>query len=326
MTCPKTIWEYSRMTEAERIIQTAYHIKSGFYQKKGFFVLPYNIKKNPKIIYFPELKFNQIDAFWDNPDINTVASKLPKLTINYQSSFNLWSTIEAHFWVMVNKQFPKMFAEIKKVIIRPTEFGSICTANSTWQKNDNKTIVIYLRIDADYSHIAEAIFIDRLWRIKSYDNYSWEEKESIIDFIIKNTELNKLFPNYKKTLQAVRQKQQALWAKDSDNYLQSLGFNLGKKVFSIENNDIYIKNKKMAIKGYEKMVLSLLINKRNTVVSFDEIADSIWKNNPGEKFSLYAITKLIQRIREKIKFYNILPEILQTQKKQGYMLVDNVVL
>jgi len=58
------------------------------------------------------------------------------------------------------------------------------------------------------------------------------------------------------------------------------------------------------------------------VVSFDEIAEIIWGEDYYDKFSEYAITKTMQRLREKIALMGVFPQIIQTVKKSGYVLLD----
>jgi len=208
--------------------------------------------------------------------------------------------------------------------IRPTLYGSVATAYSTWLK-DNKEFVIYIRKDADVSHIPEAIFIDRLaayGRAKESDS-SWEEGEAIIDFLLTETELANLFPDYKETLTALRNFQQGKLIKESKEYLRSLGIYL-ERVFEIKNSKILVRGKpsNIILSPTQEKILRFLITKRQKVVSFNEIAEIIWGEDSYDKFSEYAITKTIQRLREKIALMGVFPQIIQTVKKSGYVLLD----
>jgi len=256
MTYPKTIWDYSKQTEVERILQIAYHIQNQFYLKKGFLVLPYNIPKNPAVIFFPKLNYQKIPNFWEEaknakknallkkrPVIDRIVEILPEEKLDYSWLKKEWQKKEKFFWQYVSKNFPSYFKNIKSLEIRPTFYGSVATAYSAWLKNKNK-IVVYVREDAGVSHIPEAIFIDRLaayGRAKESDS-SWEEGEAIIDFLLTETELANLFPDYKETLTALRNFQQGKLIKESKEYLRSLGIYLGR-VFEIKNSKILVKGK-----------------------------------------------------------------------------------
>jgi hypothetical protein len=337
MTYPKTNWNYSRLTEALRILQIAHHIKNQFYIKKSFFVLPYNIRQYPKVIFFPKLPYQKIKNFWvkaktdsesllsrKDPIIDNIIKFLPNGDLDYSQLRKGWARVEKHFWSYAFKNYAVYFKNVKSLEVRPTSFGSVATAYSTWIKSDDQRIVVYIRSDADFSHIAEAIFLDRFYKkLINLHNYSWEEIEAIIDFLLTETELARLFGKYKMTLGYLKQSQQGKIAKDSKKYLQFLGFPVGR-VFEIRNGRIFVKNQSigLSLSPKEEKVFRLLISHRKEIVSYDDLAEVIWGEESYDKFSVYAITKLIQRLREKIELMGIFPEIIQTVKKKGYILID----
>lgn len=61
-----------------------------------------------------------------------------------------------------------------------------------------------------------------------------------------------------------------------------------------------------------------LIKNSNNVVSFDQISDIIFVNE--EKFSLFALAKFIQRLREKLEMNGISGSFIQTLRGKGYLL------
>ena len=69
-------------------------------------------------------------------------------------------------------------------------------------------------------------------------------------------------------------------------------------------------------------MLRLLIQKRRRIVKHDEIGYSLWKNECQEKFSLYAIAKVIERIRVTIENSGVHPGIIETRRNQGFVLND----
>ena len=97
MKYPKTTWNYSSYTEAVRILQIAHDVKSGFYQEKGFFVLPYLVPHHPKMVYFPRLDLDKIPKLWqkvrdrsqilveiNDPIIKEVMNILPRRLCNFE--------------------------------------------------------------------------------------------------------------------------------------------------------------------------------------------------------------------------------------------------
>ncbi len=94
----------------------------------------------------------------------------------------------------------------------------------------------------------------------------------------------------------------------SQKYLQKLGLGKFKKLEDINLN---------CFSPQEQLVLMTLITKIK--LSTDEIAELLWGENE-EKYSLWAITKLIQKIRNKIKKSGGDPLQIKTIYGQGYMI------
>jgi len=68
--------------------------------------------------------------------------------------------------------------------------------------------------------------------------------------------------------------------------------------------------------------LGALIRNAGQIVSFDDMADIIWKDNSDQKFSLEAIAKIIQNIRIKIRTLGIIKEIIFTKRGSGYLYIQ----
>lgn len=331
MTYPEEKWNYSEETEVVRLLQTAYSIKNNFYLKSGFFVLPQVLPNNSKIVYFPRLTYPA--HFWEtvksntvvltetnNPVISELKTILPPPNSQYQKLKEDWDQVKEKFWNQFAVILPNYFEGIKTLEIRPTLYGTIATGYSNWLEDKGK-IIIYVRLDADCSHIVEAILLDRFRKFKESNQYTWEEREAIIDFLITETNLSKLFPDYKPTLESIRHMQQAHLAKESQEYLDSYGFR-NKQIFELREGKIYVNGTLFNLTDSEHYALRLMIEKRRSPVSYDEFADILWGKEVDEKFSLAAITKLIERLRKKIEEQGIFPSIIQTSKGYGYMLVD----
>lgn len=330
---PATVWNYSKLTEALRVLEVAHKIKNGFYWQKGFFVLPYYLGGNPKIITFPKLDYQKIPKFWrkvkytseellakKDPIIEEVVSLLSfNRSVDYRILEKSWQRVEKRFWLTIKDLLPSSLKGLKLLEIRPTSYGSVATDYTSWMKNGrDKKIVVYVRLDADVSHIAEAVLIYLLATLKN--QFLWEEREAIIDFLLTQTPLAGLFPVYKTTLEHLRQKQQGKLAGESNDYLKALGLPLGE-VFKLSDGQILAQNKPLqSLSPAEKEILSLLIERKARPVTFDEIAAVIWGEDFFDKFSPYAITKAMQRLRKKIEKAGVFPEIIQTIRSQGYLL------
>jgi hypothetical protein len=338
----KTVWEYSTNSEAERLIQTAHQIIIGFYKTNNFIVLPYTPNvSGVNIVSFPILPYTKISRFWDEAK-KAIITNFPivcnKKTVeaverllqkevaakpNFIKTQRLWQKAEKAVMVEICKMLPDKRDVIKKLIICPTSFGT--NVSFSWINNKGE-LIIYLREDQGIHAIVEAI-ITSLTRDDIYKKLEglWSETEIITDFLVTETSIAKVLQKYEKadaytpTLKGVRVKQQAKLLQESAEFYKKLGIPNFDKPFSLnglipEINKNPIEN--LNIK--ERLILKKLIEKSNSIISFDEIADEVFKGE--EEFSLYAISKTIQRLRDKLEANGISGSYIQTLRGKGYVL------
>jgi len=124
----------------------------------------------------------------------------------------------------------------------------------------------------------------------------WHKRNAVIEY---------LFGKFKS-------KQSIELEKVSKRYLEKLGFKQEEIKINI-NNPIFTKQ--------EKDVLGALIRNAGQIVSFDDMADIIWKDNSDQKFSLEAMAKVIQNIRIKIRTSGTNKEVIFTKRGSGYLLL-----
>jgi len=71
----------------------------------------------------------------------------------------------------------------------------------------------------------------------------------------------------------------------------------------------------------DKEILRLLVSKSPNIVTVDEIADILFAANQNA-FSLFAIAKFIQRLRDKLEENGVSGSFIQTERGKGYLLVN----
>jgi len=69
-------------------------------------------------------------------------------------------------------------------------------------------------------------------------------------------------------------------------------------------------------------VLDYLVKNSNSVVSREKIAEVMWKDLSFEKYSDWAIDKMISRIREKFEENSKKPQFLITLRSIGFKFVN----
>lgn len=337
-----TTWEYSIESEANRLIQCAYQIIIGFYKTNNFIVLPYNPNVNTaNVVTFPLLPYTKIPRFWEQAKksnvkdlpvkidrnlLNTTISFLEKELAkkpNFENTKVLWGKAEKEVIEETYKVIPSKKNIVTKITIYPTSFGTSCSFN--WI-NEKGEIILYLREDQGIHAITEAI-ITSLTRDDIYEKLEglWQESEIITDYLVTETSIAKVLQKYEKaenyipTLKGVRIKEQARLLEESDKFYKKLGIPTFEKPFGYNGLIPELFGKPIVnLSETEKKVLLSLIRNSNIVTEIDDIGSVMFKSE--NNFSLYAISKTIQRLRDKLEANGISGSYIQTLRGKGYLL------
>jgi len=73
---------------------------------------------------------------------------------------------------------------------------------------------------------------------------------------------------------------------------------------------------------YEFKALRALLKNRNKTVTFDQISEQLYGEETDIKFTIWGITKTIQRIRNKIQQHGLPRDIILNVKGQGFKLLE----
>lgn len=337
----KTSWVYNFKTEAKRVAYTLFFAQKSFYQKHGFLILPQNKKGLPHSVYLPALRFNRLP---------TLAQEIKKsdFLIPVQLSTKLkiflvkelekrgeiisekwlteikqnWQKKEKKFFNTLSLLFP--LPEKVNLTIIPTLYGTSYSFSPAKNKKGYGEFFVYLRSDQNEAGIAAAILLSLI--TGSHPNEQagafspWEESQMIGDFLMTKTYFKKLFPDYQSTLTAIRK----TWdfgqlIKKSKKHLNALGLTVPAPL-SIKEKTIFINHQSTNIRltYQENQILKALIQESPNLVNFEKIGDLLWKDE--SQFSLWAITKIIERIRKKLKKAGFLREVIYAQRGEGYCL------
>ena len=337
----KSVWGYSLETEALRLIHCARQMVVGFYRINNFIVLPYTPKVNNDLtVTFPDLRFQEIPAFWEKVkkiDINIIPIYAdPKLVkavkeilknqlaqTEFRDLKTLWIRAEKEIVTEIYKIIPSKKGAIKKLTIYPTSFGTSSSFNLITKKGE---IALYIRSDGGIHTITEAI-VTSLTRAEIYKDLGgvWQESEIITDWLVTKSSLADVLQKYERkeryipTLKGTRLKQQAKLLVKSENFYKKLGLPTTKNVFGLNGKTPEIYKKPIEnLTSKEKTILRLLILKMDNAVTVDEIGENIFQS--ADNFSLYAISKTIERLRRKLELNGISGSYIQTLRGKGYLL------
>jgi hypothetical protein len=304
---------------------------------------------SPTAMPFPELPYQTIPRFWDRvkrvdtknfplnfpPElVEATTDLLDKLNLRKpeigqvkttwnQAKNKLMETIETIISGQPNGKFRKL-PIVKQIIIHPTYFGT--TVSFSVAESFPAVVEMYLRIDRDIYSIIEAI-LSAITRHEVYENLNglWSESELLVDWLLMKSSLSLILKKYQPksnfipTVKYTRMKQSAKLMTQSEEFYRRLGVPILKNVFGLKDDQATIADRPMEnISAREQKILAIMINKSNTIVTIDELADTLFSSD--EKFSLAAIAKTIQRLRDKLEQNGVSGSFIQTLRGQGYVL------
>ncbi len=256
-------------------------LKTQFYQKLNFYVLPFMpVKFRSRVIFLPE-----------------ECRPLKIYTKHKRKILKLGENIEIEKDKFI-KNLLIYFPEIDtlNILITPSLYGSM----GSFDIEENK-IIVRPRYDRGIIGLQKLI-INALVRYQN-PHISWEEvqiKTSVIQ--------NVFFPNKKSLLKILDTEFAGKLAEESARYLERLKASSKFEVVKPEN-----------LTKSERNVLNLLLRNKNKLVTFDNIAEEIWRDKVFEKYSEYAITTIVKKIKKKL-LQKTDKHIIHAQRGVGYIL------
>ncbi|MBU0975568.1 MAG: helix-turn-helix domain-containing protein [Patescibacteria group bacterium] len=328
------IFEYKKKEQIRAYRYCAKCILDGFYQSKRFYVLPFLPKRfRDRIVYFP-----QVDDF--NINFSKYAGipidkPLPqKIQESIQKSIDKTDTFDHINYLEKAKDFiegkfgalEQLLAEnsleIDKltIIVRPVVVSSI----GSYYFEDN-TIFLNPRFDRQPKDIAKLLLSAIVHRSmlpgylkNSPDNKLvkenvWNLRQKVSTFLFSTKEFGKLFGSSKGVETILDSAYSGKLAIQSTEYLNILKNPVTASIDKIEDLS--------ALSNKEKEIVGKLKTSKNKIVPFDKLAEIMWREDVDRNYSLYAITKAIERIRTKLTEMSI-PNVIHTQRGAGYVLYD----
>ena len=86
----------------------------------------------------------------------------------------------------------------------------------------------------------------------------------------------------------------------------------------LRKNQFYSNGDTLNLTRKEFLILKTLYKSKKKIVSYDKISEKLWKNEP-DKFSLWAISQIIKRLRKKLSDYFINPNTIRSRRGEGYV-------
>lgn len=310
-------------------------VQNGFYQNIRSIVLPY---LHPDGWFLPDYGLFENGAFkkkLENVNRGIFAVKDTSLLDLVNEKFDL--NLSEHEVVSDRKAFEKIqdaFFEtyetvlpestfIRSLTIVPTKFG---TGSSYFvdEKHPDHMSITY-RIDGSYQRVLQSLlslFVKHALETDEENTDKWKIRKGMSDFLVAHTIFEKFFDESQKhkVLDFLDDYKGEL-LEDSAKYFDKMGYPLSAS-FTYKDTTIFFNEKSiLGLSGKEVEIMKLLIDKKREVVSFDDLADLYWKENPDD-YSLQALVKVMQRLRYTLSENGIAESYLRTVRKRGYLLFD----
>lgn len=313
----------SKTTESKRILFTYNHIINNFYNSNNFIILPSSSKVPTElitrtVIFNPNeetlkiLKSNHKDfldrLLEENYDLpaKTISSEILNHAKEYINEIE-----KILSYKLVNKY--------KSVDIVVTKIGTIGSSFYAGEENlDNNTI--YIREDCiNENNLFELITHIYLNDPEIKEKYSWTQRMAIKEFVRTYTSLNKYYTKENNIFNDLKDSyNDGKYKLESNEFLQKLQL-LNTSNFEILDYDIKCNNTLLNLGIKEYKVLKLLVEQKGNIVSYEKIFDINNVNN-SENYSLFAISKIIERIRTKISKVGIYGDQIRNIKGKGYII------
>ena len=308
------VWEGTAKTEALRLVNIASGISCGFFKHNGFLVLPQNTHdlNSSRVVTLPELNYTSVPRFWERVGRIDYKKLIGAYHISVPADLIFDLPVPQYKEIDITKVWPVICSvvprakDVRTIHVWPTNFGTTCSF-SLCEGKPPYDIYVWLRVDQGETALVEAI-ITSLTR-PAQPNASWSESEATVDWIMSDSIIAKALGNKADlTIADTRSKISANLQKMSDDFLAKIGAPQVtlETIKSLNTSEFSLK---------EKQLWQKFITNPNRLVSFDEIGDE-------NDFSLYAITKVVQRLRDKMESQGVTGSLIQSKRGEGYILVS----
>lgn len=330
-------------TEANRVFFILNQVVIQFYQKSRFILLPKKVVGTTSV-FLPDLDYKKLSFYPHGLEKDIMFGDEDKSLITELEKFLLKNNVGMSKTVLSEKYLNEFISRFTQIVegmfgdlpahihydIYETDYGTVASWSEPERLKDGTSVIkIFIRSDVIESNLIEAFFSPFPSYIISSGGFnpevekSWLENEQIVDYFLSHTKLKTLSTGYLSTVQDEMCDLDDQLIEESSKFYLSLGFPV-KSLFEIEGDSIYYDNKGIDIlltKTELAVFLKLLINKRSLVV-YEDLAKVMWGEEWAEKYSLWSIAKVVQKVRNKLIGLGLSKGIILTKRGEGYWVWD----
>ncbi len=343
MNCKVNI-EASLEADSRLLFHNIAYTHNNFYLNNAWYVISINNIYSPDkpIIYFPEIDYTQILEYgvkcnykvndYNSEELKKIEFIKKVLQPVYKTQLKITKNKLDRYTSEVR---PLIFDTVKKLrkifpILEKKEFVVNCYITKIGThgsfdyidfNKDTITFNIWLRIDQPALRIVELLVSSVTRSLEDVSNkISWRETEAVSDFIVKHMLGHKAFSG---TLESVSVFSPEL-LNESLVFMREHGLPFSRVLtYDQENNRIYLLGKDISdtLGSYEFRMLRALILNANKTVSYQVLSYEMYKEKAPDKFSLWGLSKTVQRVRDHLNQYGIPREYIKTVRGEGVKLM-----
>lgn len=348
--------ETSVKSESYRIARTLSDTFSGFYISNKFLILPYNkvdlTKLTANSVLLPEevtditeleissIKFPEKVSFrYSSSSLNNYLAKCEKLVTDgdYLSKIPRFNEKDSaliertliNLCREVTAILPDFKPDLDKLTIHPTLFGT----KGSFFRASNSEIKIYIRCNSGKLEMERIFFLllAIFTRPKLRETYQaqWNDAQLVEEWFINETIIAEILRKYRlkpeliSLNKSIRQGIHSEYEELSKQFIQQLGLDDSQKKWSLNENFIYYGQQKVKELTWEESnILKNMISEVYKVFTYDEISRFMLFDDG--KYSLYAISKRIERLRKKLQSQGISPFLIKNVRGEGFYLQNAV--
>lgn len=336
-------WIYNKDNDIYRLNYTFSRIFSGYYYDRGIPLVFNDTKIREKNVvrlprfkpqqllqykkYFPSTsyeKFRLMSEVGDfvYPYLESLLNKRQNFEqiVQVEDQFN---KISQDFIGFITKFFSHIELKGLDIQVYPTMYGT--QASNDILKPSEKTFAVFIRNDAGIYELVAAI-LTGLMQYGLQENYlsGWLETQTLVNWLIRQTVLSELVgcTNQEASVNMIYKIKTGYpfeIVTKSNEINEALNIASNKLHLEIgHGNKIYFNNRALGLINWERDIMIKFLENPQKVLDYYEIADVL--EIKEESFSLWAISKRIQRLRETLDKQGVGGYKIQNVRGQGFIL------
>ncbi|MBP9759071.1 helix-turn-helix domain-containing protein [Candidatus Dojkabacteria bacterium] len=339
----KIKWVYEKSNDIYRLNYTFSRIFGGFYINRGIPLMPLNVNtEEKKVVKLPDCEFGELVKYRDrfallsndkykiftkiDKEIYDIFSAISNDGLGFESVYLIekrFNEIQVEFEKFCTQFFANINLDDIEITVYPTHFGTQSSYDILLPNETNFNI--FFRNDSSLEDLVSVI-LSALFYYNLQENYlaSWMESQTLIYWLLQETSLTKVLGLDKSKLkESMVYKIKNGYSKQvrdiSDKVNSQLCLNLKQIRLELIQDKIYKDGKEViGLVEWEKNVLKYFLNNQDRIIEYNQISDIL--NIQDEDYSLWAIAKRIQRLRDKMDMLGLGGYVIQNVRGKGFML------